>query len=129
MNRIRYIYLNGILAGSLLLFPFFDAQAGEFASQPSTHAEAKATLQEEAQYLSASQLAGILDLIKTSGSLPLILKSGETDRACEVLVQETGAPVCELDTLVSGPDDPPLDYYESVMLENVQSILDANGQG
>ena len=57
MNRIRYICLNGILAGSLLLFPFFDAQAGEFASQPSTHAEAKATLQEEAQYLSASQLA------------------------------------------------------------------------
>ena len=57
MNRISQLCLNSILAGSLLLFPFYDAQAGGVASQPSTPAEAKATLQEEAQYLSASQLA------------------------------------------------------------------------
>lgn len=57
MNRIKHIYLNSILAGSLLLFPFFDAQANGSASQPSTLPEAKIPLQEETQYLTASQLA------------------------------------------------------------------------
>lgn len=79
--------------------------------------------------LSASQLVRILELIRACDPLPLILKSTETDRASEVLAAETGAPVCELDTLVSGPADPPLDYYESVMLQNVQTVIDANGRG
>ena len=73
--------------------------------------------------LSASQLVRILELIRTCDPLPVILKSTETDRASEVLASETGAPVCELDTLVSGPADPPLDYYESVMLRNLDAVL------
>ena len=74
--------------------------------------------------LSASQLVRILELIRTCDPLPVILKSTETDRASEVLASETGAPVCELDTLVSGPADPPLDYYESVMLRNLDAVLE-----
>ncbi len=74
--------------------------------------------------LSASQLARILELVRGCDPLPLILKSTETDRASEVLAAETGAPVCELDTLVSGPADPPLDYYESVMLKNLKTMLE-----
>ena len=73
--------------------------------------------------LSASQLARILEMIRGCDPLPLILKSTETDRASEVLVAETGAPFCELDTLVSGPADPTLDYYESVMLSNLKTML------
>lgn len=73
--------------------------------------------------LSASQLARILELIRSGGPLPVILKSTEPDRASEVLVAETGAPVCELDTLVSGPAAPPLDYYETVMLHNLETVL------
>lgn len=74
--------------------------------------------------LSASQLVRILELIRACDPLPLILKSTETDRASEVLAAETGAPVCELDTLVSGPAAPPLDYYESVMLRNLDAVLE-----
>ena len=62
-------------------------------------------------------------MIRGCDPLPLILKSTETDRASEVLVAETGAPFCELDTLVSGPADPTLDYYESVMLSNLKTML------
>ena len=73
--------------------------------------------------LSAAQLAGILEADRRSPSLPLILKSTETDRSAEVLAAETGAPVCELDPVTSGPDSPPPDYYETVMIRNLQTLL------
>ena len=75
--------------------------------------------------LSASQLARILELVRSSGTVPLILKSAEPDRASDVLAAETGATVCELDTLVSGPSDPAPDYYDTVMLQNLNKMLDA----
>ena len=75
--------------------------------------------------LSASQLARILDLVRGSGTVPLILKSTEPDRASDVLAAETGAAVCELNTLVSGPDDPAPDYYDTVMLQNLNTVLSA----
>ncbi len=57
--------------------------------------------------------------------MPLILKSAEEDPSVNTLVNETGVPVCELDPLTSGPDDPPLDYYEIVMIENMKKLLSA----
>ena len=45
--------------------------------------------------------------------------------AVNTLVNETGIPVCELDPMTGGPDDPPLDYYETVMIRNVKSLLSA----
>ena len=68
--------------------------------------------------LSSSALAQILDMFRSEDPLPLIIKSTEEDRAVSILVSETGAPVCELDPMVTGPDQPPLDYYETVMLRN-----------
>ena len=75
--------------------------------------------------LSSAQLARILDLIRREDTLPLIVKSAETDRSVEVLVHEAGVPVCELDPLTSGPDDPPADYYETVMIQNLKKLLEA----
>lgn len=75
--------------------------------------------------LSTAQLAGILEIIQQNQTLPLIIKSPETDRSVSVVVSETGAPVCELDPITSGPDDPPLDYYETVMIRNLQTLLSA----
>ena len=73
--------------------------------------------------LSTAQLAGILEIIRQSPSLPVIIKSKETDRSVDVLVSETGAPVCELDPVTTGPENPPLDYYETVMIQNLQTLL------
>ena len=73
--------------------------------------------------LSTAQLAGILEIIRQSPSLPVIIKSKETDRSVDVLVMETGAPVCELDPVTTGPENPPLDYYETVMIQNLQTLL------
>ena len=57
MNRVSQICLNSILAGCLLFFPLYDAQANGSVSQSAALPEAKAPLQEEMQYLTASQLA------------------------------------------------------------------------
>ena len=49
----------------------------------------------------------------------------EEDPAVNTLVNETGISVCDLDPIISGPADPPLDYYEAVMLQNVKALLEA----
>lgn len=75
--------------------------------------------------LPTAQLVRIAELIKTGESMPLILKSAEEDPAVNTLANETGVSVCELDPMTSGPEDPPLDYYETVMIQNMKALQDA----
>ena len=75
--------------------------------------------------LPTAQLARVAELIKAEDDMPLILKSIEEDPSVNTLVSETGVPVCELDPMTSGPDDPPLDYYESVMIRNMKTLQSA----
>ncbi len=75
--------------------------------------------------LPTAQLVRVAELIKTEKSMPLILKSAEEDPAVNTLVNETGVSVCELDPMTSGPEDPPLDYYETVMIQNMKALQDA----
>lgn len=75
--------------------------------------------------LPTARLARVVELIRSERSMPLILKSAEEDPAVNTLVNETGVPVCELDPLTSGPDDPPLDYYEIVMIQNMKNLQSA----
>ena len=73
--------------------------------------------------LPTAQLARVAELIGAEDPMPLILKSVEQDPSVNTLVNETGVPVCELDPMTSGPDDPPLDYYETVMVQNMKTLL------
>ena len=75
--------------------------------------------------LPAASLSRILTLIAGEENPPVVIKSPETDRSVEVLVNETGVPVCVLDPLTSGPKDPPADYYETVMLHNMKLLQEA----
>ena len=75
--------------------------------------------------LPTAQLVRVAELIKTGENMPLILKSAEEDPAVNTLVNETGVSVCELDPMTSGPEDPPLDYYETVMIQNMKALQDA----
>lgn len=73
--------------------------------------------------LPASGLVRLIRAVSVRRPIPVIIRSTEEDPAVSVLSAETGAPECALKTLASGPDDPPLDYYETVMLENVQILV------
>lgn len=75
--------------------------------------------------LPTAQLVRVVNLIKAEDSMPLILKTAEEDPAVNTLVNETGIPVCELDPITSGPEDPPLDYYETVMIQNMKTLQSA----
>ena len=75
--------------------------------------------------LPTAQLVRVVKLVSSEDTMPLILKSVEEDPSVNTLVSETGVPVCVLDPLTSGPDDPPLDYYEIVMIRNMKSLQSA----
>ena len=72
--------------------------------------------------LPTAQLVRVAELIRSEPGLPLIIKSGEPDPSVSTLVNETGIPVCELDPMTSGPENPPADYYETVMVQNMKSL-------
>ena len=72
--------------------------------------------------LTASMLVQLIRFIQDRSVSPLILKTLEADPYQDVLTAETGVFFCALDPLTSGPDDPPLDYYETVMRENLRLI-------
>lgn len=97
-------------------FPYFTAACGL--------SPAAVISKEPEDELSTSLLVDVLKLIRSLDPVPLIVKSTEEDRSVNVLVAETGVPVCELDPLTSGPEDPPEDYYEAVMLRNF-SLLES----
>ena len=97
-------------------FPYFAEACGLTA--------AAIVNKEPEDILPTAQLVRVTRLIADLGTpLPLILKSAEEDPSVNTLVNETGVPVCELDPLTSGPDEPPLDYYETVMIRNVRTLL------
>ena len=102
-------------------FPYFAEACGLTA--------AAIVNKEPEDILPTAQLVRVTRLISDLGTpLPLILKSAEEDPSVNTLVNETGVPVCELDPLTSGPDEPPLDYYETVMIRNVRILLGALDQ-
>ena len=72
--------------------------------------------------LPVADLAQLVRLVNSYDVKPLIIKSTEPDPSVAALAAETGAPVCELNTLASGPDNPSADYYEIVMLENLNAL-------
>ena len=99
-------------------FPYFAESCGLTA--------AAIVNKEPEDILPTAQLVRVTELIVRTGvPMPLILKSAEEDPSVNTLVNETGIPVCELDPMTSGPEDPPLDYYETVMIRNVQALLSA----
>ena len=99
-------------------FPYFAEACGLTA--------AAIVNKEPEDILPTAQLVRVTELIVRTGiPMPLILKSAEEDPSVNTLVNETGIPVCELDPMTGGPDDPPLDYYETVMIRNVKSLLSA----
>ena len=78
--------------------------------------------------LTTSMLVRLIRFLDGCSASPLVLKTMETDPYIDVLVSESGIRFCELDPLTSGPDDPPLDYYVTVMRKNLRLLQDSLSQ-
>ena len=81
---------------------------------------------EPGETLTASQLAALAEAIVSLGVPPLFAEPQYEDLSARILASETGAKIYTLDPVVTGPDtDPPLDYYETVMRQNLSVLQEA----
>ncbi len=79
--------------------------------------------------LSPRQLAALVDTVREKGNPPLFTEPQYEDLAAQTIAQETGAPIYELNPVVTGPDaDIPLDYYETCMRDNMAVLQEALGE-
>ena len=81
---------------------------------------------EPGEVLTPTQLAELVREINRLGNPPLFVEPQYTDLSAQTLAQETGSSVWSLDPVVTGPEkDVPLDYYETVMLQNMNTLKEA----
>ena len=81
---------------------------------------------EPGETLSPAQLAQLVNVIRDLGLPPLFVEPQYEDLSARTLAAETGAPVYTLDPVVTGPEENvPLDYYETVMRQNMATLQDA----
>ncbi|MGN0778651.1 MAG: metal ABC transporter solute-binding protein, Zn/Mn family [Aristaeellaceae bacterium] len=76
--------------------------------------------------LSPARLAELVNVVRELGAPPLFVEPQYDDMAARTLSTETGAPVYELDPVVTGPDQNiPLTYYEDIMRQNLSVLQQA----
>ena len=81
---------------------------------------------EPGEVLTPSQLAELCLEVVRLGNPPLFVEPQYTDLSAQTLANETGSQVWSLDPMVTGPDqDVPLDYYETTMLQNMNTLINA----
>lgn len=81
---------------------------------------------EPGETLTPAQLARLITVIRDLGNPPLFTEPQYEDLSARILASETGANIYTLDPVVTGPEENvPLDYYESVMRKNMETLQDA----
>lgn len=84
--------------------------------------------QEAGEALSAYQLTELIRTVKALNNPPLFTEPQYTDIAAQTVAAETGASIWQLDPCVTGPEVPPITYYEDVMRQNLSVLLEALSQ-
>ena len=99
-------------------FPYFAAAYG-------LHVVAVVN-REPGEVLTPAQMAVLVREISRLGNPPLFVEPQYTDLSAQTLSRETGSSVWSLDPMVTGPEeDVPFDYYETVMLRNMDTLIEA----
>lgn len=81
---------------------------------------------EPGETLTPAQLARLITVIRDLENPPLFTEPQYEDLSARILASETGAKIYTLDPVVTGPEENvPLDYYESVMRKNMETLRDA----
>ncbi len=89
--------------------------------------EIVAVMQPHGQEPSAAEMLAIVDRIREKKAGAIFTEPQYSDKAGRKLAAETGIPVAMLDPVASGPEDAPLDYYESVMRRNMKTLENVLG--
>lgn len=70
----------------------------------------------------AARMLQLVGQIRRSGAAALFTEPQYPARVGRTIAREAGIPDAVLDPVASGPDDPPLDYYERVMRQNFETL-------
>jgi zinc transport system substrate-binding protein len=70
----------------------------------------------------AARMLELVAEIKRGGAAALFTEPQYPARVGQTIAREAGIPSAVLDPVASGPDDPPLDYYERVMRQNFETL-------
>jgi len=85
--------------------------------------EIVAVVQEDpGQEPSAAEMLRLVRLIKETGAAAVFTEPQYPSRVGETIAREAGVPVAVLDPVASGPGDAPLDYYQTVMRNNLETM-------
>ena len=84
--------------------------------------EVIAVMQAHGQEPSAAEMVNLVKLIKEKKVGAVFTEPQYSDKVGKTLSKETGVPTAVLDPVATGPEDAPLDYYETVMRKNMQTF-------
>ncbi|MDD4701621.1 MAG: zinc ABC transporter substrate-binding protein [Desulfovibrio sp.] len=76
---------------------------------------------EEAQP-SAARLLKVAEILREHKPALIASEPQYSDKAVQTLAREVGIPAAQLDSLASGPANPPLDHYERTMNNNINTL-------
>jgi zinc transport system substrate-binding protein len=91
--------------------------------------EVIAVMQPHGQEPSAAEMVKLVETIREKKAGAIFTEPQYPEKAGRTLARETGVRVGMLDPVASGPEDAPLDYYETVMRKNMQTLEDVLGVG
>lgn len=81
-----------------------------------------AVMQAHGQEPSAAEMLHLVSQIRREKAGAIFTEPQYPAKAGETLARETGIPVAVLDPVATGPENAPLDYYETVMQKNMQTL-------
>lgn len=84
--------------------------------------EIVAVMQEHGHEPSASEMIHLIELIRKEHVGAIFIEPQYPAKTGNTLSRETGVPVALLDPVATGPENAPLDYYETVMRQNMKII-------
>ncbi len=73
----------------------------------------------------AGELAATLDIIREKGVHALFAEPQYAPKAAETIANETGSIIYSLDPFVTGSENDSLDRYQTIMLENMNTLIKA----
>ena len=71
---------------------------------------------------SAAEMLELVKLVKSSGAGAVFTEPQYPAKVGQTIAKEAGVPVAVLDPVATGPDNPPLDYYQKIMATNLDTL-------
>ena len=84
--------------------------------------EIVATMQPDGLAPSAAEMRKLVHILREKQVGAIVTEPQYPDKIGKTLSKETGVPLIRLDPAASGPQDAPLDYYETVMRNNMEAL-------